>query len=296
MAEFAKHHDSPLLGMGFRLLAVFFVASTFASVKHVTGKGVHIIEPIFYRYLFGCLFMGGYVLFKTGWDTLKTNRLSSHFFRAMAGLFTLSMNFWSYTLMPLAEASFISFAAPLISTILSVVILSEFVGIRRWTAVLIGFTGILIAIRPDGSDFTTLGVVVGLLAATGAAYVTILMRDLSKTESTSTILIYSMILVMPVLGVLMWIYGSVHGWEIYAWLLLIGVLGTLATATFTESLRHASVALAAPVDYAIFVFSAGFGFFLWDELPPITVWFGLPFIVGPGVYLVLRERLKTRDL
>ncbi|MEM6535128.1 MAG: DMT family transporter [Pseudomonadota bacterium] len=292
MASLTGYQDRPLLGIFYRAAAMACFAATFALVKHLGDEGVHLIETLFYRYLIGCVLLGGYALLTSGPSVLKTDRLGAHFYRAIIGMFAMGLNFGAVLLLPLAEAATLGFMLPLVSTILSVIILKEVVGLHRWSAIAIGFIGILIAVRPGAGGFALDGTLVGLAGTCAAAYTSILVRDLARTETTSTIVFYYMMLATPVLGLLMVVYASGHSLEIFGYIALMGLLGTLGMVAMSESLRLASVAVGAPLDYTYFIFAAAFGYFIWGDWPALSVWLGLPLIVGSGRYVAYREHQR----
>jgi len=146
-----SQQDRPVMGLAMRLMAVAMLATMFGLVKYLGEQGVHVIEILFYRFLLGAIFTGGWIIHRTGFASLKTNRFGLHLTRAMMGMCTMGMNFLAVMLLPMAEAATLHFTVPLIATIFSVIFLSEFVGIRRWIAVFVGFLGILIAIQPWNS-------------------------------------------------------------------------------------------------------------------------------------------------
>lgn len=267
----------------------------FAIVKYVTEHGVHVVETLFYRYLVGAFAIAGWIVYRNGRSIVQTQRPFGHALRAILGMGAMGLNFWSITLLPLSEATLLLFVAPLVSTVLSVLILSEVIKLRRWIAVVVGFLGVAIALQPGTEGFNLFGVAVALVGAVFTGTVTITIRSLSKTESNSTILFFYYAIALPILGVAMLFYGQVHSLEIMGMLALLGIFGTIGMVAMTDSLRYAPIAVLMPVDYFNLVFAAGFGYLFWDTIPAMSIWLGFPLIVGSGVFIAWREaRLKSK--
>lgn len=296
MSDQTLHADKPVLALVIRLFSILAIAVIFAIVKYLNENGVHVVESLFYRYLLGAIFIGGWMIIRYGPSSFKTNRLSLHFVRALVGMVAMGLNFTTVTVLPLAEAATISFAIPLISTVLSVFILSEIVGMRRWVAIIIGFVGVLIAVQPGQNVIPLNGVLFGLGGALAASYTMILVRKLATTETATTIVFYYMILATPVLGCAMFWFGKWHSAEIFGLLLFLGVLGVFAMWGLSESLRLANVAVVMPMDYTNLIFSTILGVYIWERWPAQSVWFGVPLIIGSGIYIGYRERKRKREL
>ncbi len=282
--------DKPVAGLAIRLFAIIVLSCMFALVKYAGEQGVHVIEILFYRYLFGAVMTGAWMLSRTGISGLKTTRLGSHAARATLGIVAMGMNFWAVMLLPMAEAATIGFTVPLIATIFSVIFLSEFVGIRRWLAVIIGFLGILIAIQPWHNGIPIFGASVAMTGAVIGASTMILIRKLSTTESSTSIVFYYTVMAVPITGIAMFWVAKIHSWEVFGILLAIGFLGTIGQLALSESLRLANVAIVMPMDYSNLIFATALGFIFWQQLPAPTLWLGAPLIIGSGIYIAMRER------
>lgn len=290
--------DRPVAGLAIRLFAIAVLSSMFALVKYVGEQGVHVIEILFYRYLFGAVLTGGWTIYRQGFDGFHTKRFGGHALRAAFGIVAMGMNFWAVIILQMAEAATIGFTVPLIATVFSVIFLSEFVGIRRWAAVSIGFLGILIAIQPWQTSMPLFGACVALAGATFGAVTMIIIRRLGSTETSTSIVFYYTILAVPIVGIGMFWVAQPHSWDIIGLLLLIGFLGTIGQLGLSESLRLANVAVVMPMDYSNLIFATAIGFVFWQQLPQASLWLGAPLIIGSGIYIALRERklAKTKTL
>ena len=290
-----NHH--PLKGIAMRLLAVVFLALMFLLVKIADGRGVHLIESLFYRFLFGLIVIIPLVAKQSGGiRSLKTNRPYAHLARAIVGLCAMSLNFLAYIMLPLAEATTIGFAVPIFATLLSVVILAEMVGVHRWGAIIAGFIGILIVVQPGDGHIPLAGALVALSGALLTSSVSVLIRSLGGTENVATIVFWFSALTLPPLGIAMLFFGGAH--DSLTWVVIcgIGITGGAGQLALTAALRYAPVSVVIPMDYTSLIWATLFGWLVYDTLPVPATWIGAPIIIGSGLYIVWREnRLKKRD-
>jgi len=264
----------PGYGIILRLLAVFLLSSMFMLVKVAGDMGVHVLESLFYRFLFGFLFMFTWLVLGPGLKSVKTNRLRLHSFRTLIGVVAMGLSFWAALLLQLPELATISFSSPFIVTIMSIIFLGEIVGRRRWTALIVGFIGVLIVIQPGGS---------GLL--------------LSTTESSTTIVFWYTLLAIPILGFAMLFIAQPHPPVIWLLLVSIALLGAVGQVVLSESIKYAPMSLVAPMDYSNLLWSTLYGFLIWDYIPGASLWIGAPIIIGAGIYVALRQdSLSKRTL
>jgi len=202
--------------------------------------------------------------------------------------------FYVFPRMPLVDAYAISYAAPLFMVALSVPLLGEPVGWRRWTAVFVGFVGVLIMLDPWGIEFHAMSVIV--LGATFCyALATVMVRLLSRHDSDVVALFWMALitsLVSLVGAVPAWVWPTGGDWF---WLLAIGLLGGVAQILNTRAWRLAPAAVLAPFDYASIVMAVLFGYLWFREAPSTTIWYGLPLVMGSGLYILYRERVLARE-
>tara|TARA_B100000676_G_scaffold30656_1_gene28763 strand:- start:1422 stop:2078 length:657 start_codon:yes stop_codon:yes gene_type:complete len=201
----------------------------------------------------------------------------------------------------LATASAIMFTAPLMVTALSVPFLGERVGMRRWTAVIVGFLGALIIIRPGldtpGFDATGPGLVLLLVSAACFAVYQILTRKLSDRDSAETMIVYmpltgaiAMSCAMPFVGVIP------EGWSNWTLFILVGVLGGFTQYFVTKSLEQAPASVVSPYLYGELLVAAIVGFAIFGDFPDTWTWVGATVIAASGIYIAYREGvLKSRS-
>jgi drug/metabolite transporter (DMT)-like permease len=196
-------------------------------------------------------------------------------------------------LLPLADAIAIGFASPLFCTALSVPLLKERVGPRRWAAVFIGLCGVLVILQPSGTGFGT-----GALAALGAcfayAFLLIASRAMSATESVPCLMFWNAFTMFVVMG----------GWMIFDWRTPTGtdiyifgqiaVIGAIGQYLVTAAFRHGEVSLLVPIEYLGLVWATALGYIFWSDIPTLTVFAGAAIIIASSAYIIHRETRTSR--
>lgn len=225
-----------------------------------------------------------------GLASLKTARQAWHLLRTMLAIGAMFGFFYGLSKMPLVNAFTLGYTAPLMMTALSAIFLREPVGRRRWAAVMFGFVGVLVMLRP-GSGELSLAVFAVLLAAFCYACQAITARKLSTTESTLALSFY--VVIGPMLVSLILLDGD--SWlppDFIGWALLVGagISSVLAWIGFVNGYRAASPALLAPLEYTALIGGAIAGYLFWDEVPDIWVVIGALIIVASGLFVVYRNR------
>jgi len=202
--------------------------------------------------------------------------------------------FYVFPRMPLVDAYAISFAAPLFMVALSVPLLGEPVGWRRWTAVIVGFVGVLIMLDPWGIEFHAMSLIV--LGATFCyALSAVMLRQLSRHDSDIVALFWLSLATSAASlagAVPAWVWPTPIDW---LWLVTMGLLGGVAQILSTRAWRLAPAAILAPFDYTSIVLAVLFGYFWFREEPSSMIWYGLPLVIGSGLYILHRERIRARE-
>lgn len=272
------------------------ISIMFACVKWASERGVHIIETLFYRQLFGVPVALASVMMGPGLAALKTRHIAMHISRSTLGTLGMVLNFGGYILLPLAEATTIGFTMPIFATLLSVLFLGERPGIHRWIAVLVGFTGVLVIVGPGHHEgVTSLGISVAIGAAIITAFISLLLRQLGRVEQSSVIVFYFTVLPLPFLSVAMLWFGQAHDTETWAILLAMGIIGGIAQLLMTSALRWGPVSLVLPMDYSSLLWSTALGWLIWQSWPGSSTWAGAAIIAGSSLYILWRERLRQRE-
>jgi drug/metabolite transporter (DMT)-like permease len=230
---------------------------------------------------------------------VRTKRPLGHVGRGLISVFGMFLNFAALARLPLVDATAISFAAPLITVAFAALFIGERVRIYRWSAVGIGFIGVLVMLWPHfdlrhwttaGSTVAAIGAVCALAAAFTNAGSVIQTRRLTDTETTSSIVFYFS-LICALAGLATWPFGwhAPNWWEFGA-LCTLGLLGGIAHILLTESYRFAPASLVAPFDYSTMLWAAILGYAIWGELPTIYVYVGGAIVAAAGMFVIWRER------
>lgn len=267
-----------------------------ALVKLLSERGIPLGEIVFARSFFALIPVVIWAS-RTGelWTVYYTTRPWAHVTRSVIGLCGIFFGFAALTLLPLADATAIGFTAPLITVVLAVVILHEQVRIYRWSAVVIGFIGVLIIVsgyaeEGGAADRSLMGAVFQLAAAGVVSLVVVQIRRMSITESAATIVVYfSSISALVALATIPfgWVVPSLTD---AALLLATGILGGFAQVTLTESVRNSDASLLAPFDYLSLLWALGLGLLVFGNLPTQTMLAGSAIVVATGLFVIYRER------
>ena len=284
----------PTLALVLRLGAALTLATMFALVKLGHEHGLALSHMLLVRQAASIPILCAWLALTTGFAVMRTNRLGGHLLRSAYGGTGMVLNFLAPILLPLAVSTTFSFTAPIFAVILSALVLREHVGKWRWTAVLLGFAGVLVVAGPGGSQIPLTGALVAIGAAFMVALVSIQIRDLAQTENSVVIVLYFALFTLPFL----FAWSLFDGWTSnpvdLAILISIGVAGTLAQVLLTLALRFGQVASVIVMDYVSLIAAAFYGWFLFDNLPPASLWLGAPLIIAAGVVIVVREQILRR--
>lgn len=235
-------------------------------------------------------FVLAWALHRGGIAPLLRVRWPLHLLRGVMGIAMMASFVYALRTLPLATAYSIFFVAPLLVTALSVPILGEKVGRRRWTAIGVGLVGTLVLLRPTGDGFGSLAALAVLLAAVMYAVSAITVRMLARTDSTQAMMVWLMLMMAVGAGAL-----ASPDWRPvrmdHAWLILgIGIAGGLGQYAVTEAFRLGEASLIAPLEYTALVYGVLLDLALWGVLPDGVTWLGAAIIVGSGLYLLRREK------
>jgi len=235
-------------------------------------------------------FVLAWALHRGGIAPLLRVRWPLHLLRGAMGIAMMASFVYALRTLPLSTAYSIFFVAPLLVTALSVPLLGERVGPRRWTAIGIGLLGTLVLLRPSGDGLGSLAALAVLLAAAMYAVSAVTVRLLARTDSTQSMMVWLMLMMAVGAGVLaLPTWQPVH--SEHAWLIVgIGIAGGLGQYAVTEAFRLGEASLIAPLEYTALVYGVLLDVTLWGVLPDAMTWLGAAIIVGSGLYLLRRDR------
>lgn len=285
-----------------KAISALLFALLSACVRYLGEQAVPLGQVVFFRAFFAIL----PVLLIEAWrrhliDVVRTSRPLGHFARGLISMAGMFLNFASLTRLPLVDATAISFAAPLITVAFAAWFLGERVRIYRWSAVAVGFGGIVVMLWPylnfaqyaaggSATAAATVGVVCAMIAAFTNAGAVIQTRRLVDTETTSSIVFYFSLFCAGA-GLLTLPFGWVWPSPMQLFVLIAaGVVGGLAHIVLTSSYQYAPASLVAPLDYTTMIWAFVFGYFLFGEIPTIYVFVGGVIVAASGIFVLWRER------
>lgn len=295
MHDSRRPQQNRLLGIGLRLGATTCFGFMAAMIKLGYEAGVSTPELVFYRFAFGLPPLLAWIAWSGNFGAWRTRRPLAHVVRGALGLTTMVLAFTALSYLPLAEATTIGFAAPLFAVILSALVLKEDVGRHRWSAVAVGFLGVLIVMQPQGGGLPAIGLAIAGLSALGVASVTITIRQIGRTESTQTTVLWFTGLSMLAVGALMPFFAEAHTLQVWTILLALGFFGGIAQLLLTAALRFAPVPVIVPFDYAQLLWAVLLGWIIWETRPPASTWIGAAVIISSGLYTLYREHKLGRE-
>lgn len=275
-------------GLWMILAGLFF---TFLGVMiRMANNEVHILEIVFFRYLFSLLIMVPWVL-RLGVSGLKAKNIPLLFTRSISSYIAAILWFASMIYLPLTEATALGYTTPLFVTLGAVLFLNEVVGKQRWFALGIGFAGILVILRPGSATFA----MPALLAIGGAIFIAcsaLLVKILNKTDTPDIIVLYMAIFSTPISLIAALFVWKTPSYEALAWLFGIGLFSTIGHLAYTRSFAAANASVVLPYDYMrlLMVAAVGYGFF--KEIPDIWTWVGGCIIIISTFYISRRDVIK----
>ncbi|MGM0560406.1 MAG: DMT family transporter [Pseudomonadota bacterium] len=276
-------------GIFWMLFAVFLFVSMDGIAKTLS-QSYDVAQIVWARYTFHVLIMVALLNLRLP-ALLHTRRLPLQLFRSLMLLVTTSLFFLGISHIPLAEAAAVMLAVPLIVTALSMPLLGEPVGIRRWTGVFLGFAGALIIIRPGSDIFDPATLYVLAAACTNGLY-HINTRQLSQSESPMTTLTYSALVGMIVMFFVVpffWTTPDFWGW---VGLISIGAIGGASHFCIIKAYQAAAAAVVAPFNYSNILWATFYGFLLFGDLPDGFTVLGAAILIASGLYVFYREQKK----
>ncbi|MFQ5954059.1 MAG: DMT family transporter [Kiloniellales bacterium] len=280
-----------LRGMLMMALATIVLASMHSMVRHV-GAEVHPFEIAFFRNLFGLLVMLPWLI-RAGPASLASRQPGMQALRGAVVLIAMLSWFYGLSVVPIAQATALSFTAAIFGSLGAVLFLGERMRLRRWTAVLIGFAGVLVILRP-GLGAVDTGSLIVLLAAVSWGASLVIIKVLARTDSSVTIvawvtIVLSVLSLPPALVVWAWPTPTQ-----LMWLMLIGALGSAGHLAMTQALKLSDETTAViPVDFMRLIWTSLIGYLAFAEVPDFWVWIGGSTIFASTLYIAYREAKVT---
>ncbi|WMS44781.1 DMT family transporter [Acuticoccus sp. MNP-M23] len=293
---FPKDNDA-VVGITYKIVSAMFFTAMLTIVKILGEGGMPVGEMLFSRNLFGVIPVAIMIAYNGHLrEAMTTKKPFSHVRRAISGMLAMGLWFAALDRLSFPEATAIVYAAPLMMVVLAATFLGETVRIYRWSAVGIGFLGVFVILIPQFqsgfdvmADAKAMGALLALSSAVFMAFSTVFVRDLARTESTSTIVVYFLIAgtAITLVTAPTWIMPT---WPEAIGLVMIGVLGGIGQLLVTQAFHHAEASLIAPFEYTSMLWVVAVGYFVFAEVPTWSVLIGATIVISSGIFVILRER------
>ncbi|MEC9044095.1 MAG: DMT family transporter [Pseudomonadota bacterium] len=281
-------------GILWQIIGMLFFGSMDAVSKHLTSS-LPVIEILWVRYLFFALFGFLLAVHYSGLRGLRTSIPFLQIARGLALVFEIVLFTYAFRYLPLADAHVMAASVPLIVLALAVPILKERVGHRRWFAVVLGFLGVLIILRPGFGNWQPI-LFLPLLGAFGFAVYLVLTRMAAKFDTIGTSAFYTGLVGLSVLSIFLPLEWKTPTIEEWGWLLLASVLGLCGHISVIKALSMAEASVLQPFFYVVLVWATFLGFIIFDDIPDFITIIGACIIVGSGLYAWYRERVNQNQI
>lgn len=291
LGAFWKNQSPVMRGVIMMCASTVAFAFMHFSVR-VASSELHPFQIAFFRNLFGLAFLLP-LLIGPGFAQMRTSRIGLHALRGVVNIAAMFLFFTALSITPLAKVTALSFTAPIFTSVLSVVILREQIRLRRWTAIGLGFIGMLIILRPGFAVVET-GALLVIVSALLWSLALIIVKTLSRTESSVAIVAWmGIFLSVFSIGPAIWVWKDPTLWA-WGWLLFIGFAGSVAQVCLSQALKETDPTAVMPFDFLKLVWAALLAFWFLGEVPDEMTFVGAAVIFGAGLYVAHRERAAAR--
>lgn len=289
LAALWRRVSPPVRGILLIAAAALGFSAMHTMIRFLSGD-LHAFQIAFFRNFFGLVVLLPTLLGR-GFRRLRTDRLALHVGRSLLQLCSMLLFFTALGLAPLARVSALSFTAPLFATLGAILFLGERVHARRTVALSVGLLGALVVLRPTGEIDT--GTIMVVLASAVWAVALLMIKVISRTDSTITLALYMGLLMAP-----MSLLPALFVWRWpapvdYLWLFVMGLIGVLSHLAMGQAFREADATIVLPVDFTRLIWASLLGFVFFQEIPALSTWIGGGLIFGSATFIAYREsRLK----
>jgi drug/metabolite transporter (DMT)-like permease len=288
----APRTSQPLIGIGLMLSAMAILPFLDVVAKFLGQQGVPILQIVWARLFFGTLMTLPFALSLAGVRGLVPNMPAMHALRASFLIAATGFFFWGLTYLPIADCLSIFFVQPLIVTMLSPLVLGEQVGIRRWVAVIIGFIGTLIIIRPGFQELNP-GVFMALAAGLSLAIYMLLTRRISGSAPAMVTTFYTSLMgaaIMSVLVIFVWQPVTLEQWGLFA---LLSFFANGGHYLIVKAYDHAEASLLAPLAYTEMIMAVAAGWYFFGDFPDLWTFVGVGILIACAIYISIRETARN---
>ena len=273
----------------FLIITSVFFGTVMLSFLKIVQEDVNVYVAGFFRFFLGLVIILPYIV-KNKDTVLKTTHLKQHFLRAILGLPAMLIYFSALVLLPIEKLTAISFVVPLIVTILAVFFLGEKIYIYRTLALILGFSGMLVIIRPGFVDIS-IGVYMVLFSALLWSVNIIITKKISKDDSAITILAYQSIFMSLLSFFIVLFFWEMPSIKTFFYLILAAMCGTVLHLTLNHAFKLVDVSMTQPYSFLNLVFASIIGYFVFDEMPDLYTWIGA-LIIFTGVLIISYREMK----
>ena len=273
----------------FLIITSVFFGTVMLSFLKIAQEDVNVYVAGFFRFFLGLVIILPYII-KNKDAVLKTTHLKQHFLRAILGLPAMLIYFSALVLLPIEKLTAISFVVPLIVTILAVFFLGEKIYIYRTLALILGFSGMLVIIRPGFVDIS-IGVYMVLFSALLWSVNIIITKKISKDDSAITILAYQSIFMSLLSFFIVLFFWEMPNIKTFIYLILAAMCGTVLHLTLNHAFKLVDVSMTQPYSFLNLVFASIIGYFVFDEMPDLYTWIGA-LIIFTGVLIISYREMK----
>ena len=273
----------------FLIITSVFFGTVMLSFLKIAQEDVNVYVAGFFRFFLGLVIILPYIIKKKD-AVLKTTHLKQHFLRAILGLPAMLLYFSALVLLPIEKLTAISFVVPLIVTILAVFFLGEKIYIYRTLALILGFSGMLVIIRPGFVDIS-IGVYMVLFSALLWSINIIITKKISKDDSAITILAYQSIFMSLLSFFIVLFFWEIPSLKTFIYLILAAMCGTVLHLTLNHAFKLVDVSMTQPYSFLNLVFASIIGYFVFDEIPDLYTWIGA-IIIFTGVLIISYREMK----
>jgi drug/metabolite transporter (DMT)-like permease len=273
----------------FLIITSVFFGTVMLSFLKIAQEDVNVYVAGFFRFFLGLVIILPYII-KNKDAVLKTTHLKQHFLRAILGLPAMLLYFSALVLLPIEKLTAISFVVPLIVTILAVFFLGEKIYIYRTLALILGFSGMLVIIRPGFVDISV-GVYMVLFSALLWSINIIITKKISKNDSAITILAYQSIFMSLLSFFIVIFFWEMPSLKTFIYLILAAMCGTVLHLTLNHAFKLVDVSMTQPYSFLNLVFASIIGYFVFDEIPDFYTWIGA-LIIFTGVLIISYREMK----
>lgn len=269
-------------------LAAFAIFALHDAVVKMLGGTYDAVQIVFFSVLFGFPLVVLMLVGDTSAKNLRPRYPLWMALRTISVAITGLGAFYAFSKLPLAQTYAILFASPLVITVLSIPILGEQVGVRRWMAVLAGMIGVLVVLRPGQSPLT-LGHGAAMFAAIGGALSSIIVRKIGREERNAVLMLYPMLGNIALMGIaLPFVYKPMAGQDL-ALIVVVACLAFAAMLCLIRAYVHSEAVLVAPMQYSQIIWATLYGALFFEEFPDAQTFIGAAIVIASGLYILIRE-------